>query len=106
MISLPKNLETDIKTYCDANNITDIDKYIIDMITRGHNIEKYGYKPNDSVIEKVVEKIIEVPISVDNTELNQKIKELTDKVKELTEENNIVKDSLKKLNNKKDIYGE
>jgi hypothetical protein len=80
---LPKNIKDDIWNYCRANNITNMDKFIVDMVIQGLNIEKYGTSPiTPQVIEKevikevikevvkevhvpvekIIEKIVEVPI--------------------------------------------
>lgn len=66
---LPKNIKDDIWNYCRANNITNMDKFIVDMVIQGLNIEKYGTSPiTPQVIEKEVikeievEKIVEVPV--------------------------------------------
>ncbi|MFN7656470.1 MAG: hypothetical protein ACK5OW_01645 [bacterium] len=66
---LPKNIKDDIWNYCRANNITNMDKFIVDMVIQGLNIEKYGNSPIvPQVIEKEVikeveiEKIVEVPV--------------------------------------------
>jgi len=66
---LPKNIKDDIWNYCRVNNITNMDKFIVDMVIQGLNIEKYGNSPIvPQVIEKEVikeveiEKIVEVPV--------------------------------------------
>jgi len=66
---LPKNIKDDIWNYCRVNNITNMDKFIADMVIQGLNIEKYGNSPivpqviEKEVIKEVeVEKIVEVPV--------------------------------------------
>ena len=66
---LPKNIKDDIWDYCRINNITNMDKFIVDMVIQGLNIEKYGNSPivpqvvEKEIIKEVeVEKIVEVPV--------------------------------------------
>lgn len=124
---LPKEIEDDINLYCKANNITDIDSYIIRIVKSAQTIEKYGATIETRVkekivevekiieVEKIVERVIEVPVTIVDSELSQKLSEYVVKTEQLQNDlivaNNIV-ESLKrelieeKKRNKKDLYGE
>jgi hypothetical protein len=92
--NLPHNLHVDIKAFCEANNIVDIDAFIIKLLVTGFNIEKYGTKPHVKKTEKAEVKvsIVEEPI-IEEIEVEGEIKE---EVKEIIE---IKKENL-------DLYGE
>lgn len=93
-MELPKDLKDQIWQYCMANDITDINKFIIDLVKSGFTIEKYGYDPNGSKVDtKVVEKEVikevikevvkEVPVEKivkvsDDEEINKLLKEISD----------------------------
>jgi hypothetical protein len=67
-MDIPKNIKDEIIDYCQLNNISYIDDFILKMIKQGLTIEKYGSAPStkekiiEKIIEKEVEKIIEVPV--------------------------------------------
>ena len=44
-MEIPKELEKDIHLFCKANNIKDINKFIIECVRNGFMIEKYGSAP-------------------------------------------------------------
>lgn len=79
-MDIPKNIKDDIWQYCMLNDITDINEFIIKMLTQGFNTQKYGSTPFDfsqkekEIVEKEVivevEKIKEVIVEV------EKIKEV------------------------------
>lgn len=73
-MDLPEELLTDIKSYCVANNITDIDGYIIKISRQGHTMEKFGATP--ILKEKIVEKIVEVPVEKIVDKIIEKIIEI------------------------------
>lgn len=114
-MELPKELKTEIWNYCLANDITNIDEFIIGLTKSGFTIHKYGSVPQLETKEKVVEKIIEVPKEIIVEKIVEKIvtndeglKELNDK---LLEKDNLVIELNKqieklKLNQKRDIYNE
>lgn len=70
----------DIVRFCEANDIVDIDEFVSQCLKSGFFIEKYGmlnddiesegFKPNEVIVEKIVEvpvdriveKIVEVPV--------------------------------------------
>jgi len=66
MINIPKDIELDIKAYCDLNEITNINDFMIKLLKQGYTMEKYGATPQtiEKIVEKekVVEKIIEIPV--------------------------------------------
>lgn len=45
----------EIEAYCKTNNITDIDKFINELIVTGFNIKKYGNAPAIKKTAKTVE---------------------------------------------------
>jgi len=128
-MELPKNLKDEIWEYCRVNNITNIDDFTLKLIKQGFTIEKFGSTPKTNVIEKVVEKIVEVPVEkivekivevpvpmVDSKlsdELTKQIELVTSTKNELTSVLGInekltqeLKEEKEKNKNRKDIYGE
>jgi septal ring factor EnvC (AmiA/AmiB activator) len=65
-MDIPKDIELDIKAYCDLNEITNINDFMTKLLKQGYTMEKYGATPQtiEKIIEteKIVEKIIEVPV--------------------------------------------
>lgn len=113
-MEIPKQLKDDIWDYCRANNITNIDEFIMKLIRQGFTIEKFGATPMVStkpskVIPEVPVKIIE-PISLEVPENIKKHKATVKKVKDKIEAE--VKTINKEIsardqkNNKIDLYGE
>jgi hypothetical protein len=102
-MEIPKELNNEIWEYCRANNITNIDEFILKLIKQGFTSEKFGSTPVTKTIEveKVVEKIIEVPINIVDTEMSEKYKQLTLENETLRKEL-----AIEKQKNKKDLYGE
>ena len=41
-MTLPKRLEEDIRQWCDANGVTDVDAYITECVEKQFNIDRYG----------------------------------------------------------------
>lgn len=128
-MELPKNLKDEIWEYCRVNNITNIDDFTLKLIKQGFTIEKFGSTPKTNVIEKVVEKIVEVPVEkivekivevpipmIDSKlsdELTKQIELLNTTKNELTSALGInekltqeLKEEKEKNKNRKDIYGE
>ncbi len=109
-MEIPKSLKEDVILYCRANNISNIDAFMLKLLKQGFTSEKFGATPITNtvkekivevIVEKVVEKIVEVPINVENGELNEKYIALL-------LENEVLKteiEGLKKIK-KRDIYGE
>lgn len=93
-MDIPKNILKEIQHFCKINEIKDIDKFIIDTLQIGFNVEKYGNAPWTKEIEKIVEKevIKEVPVEKIVEVEKEVIKEIEkkvfitddEKVKELT----------------------
>ena len=44
-MNINKKLKDEIKQFCDLNEIENIDKFILDTLQIGFNIEKYGNAP-------------------------------------------------------------
>lgn len=102
-MEIPKELNNEIWEYCRVNNITNIDEFILNLLKQGFTSEKFGSTPVTKTIEveKIVEKIVEVPINIVDTEMSEKYKQLMF-------ENESLKKELanEKQKNKKDLYGE
>lgn len=115
-MEIPKKIKDEIWEYCRANDIPNIDDFILKMISQGFTVEKYGAAPTakekivEKIVEKEIEKIVEVPvekiiekvvekevyITDDNahSELTNKIIELENK---LEDNKNNVPDEIKKI---------
>jgi hypothetical protein len=61
-MEIPKDLKNEIWDYCRANNITNIDDFTLKCLKQGFSVERYGATPVTKVVEKEVEKIVEVPV--------------------------------------------
>jgi len=81
-----ETLLNEIKLYCKANNIVDVEALVNSMLERGFTIEKYGETPLNNITEK--KKIMVTP---KKNEYNINIVE--EKVESV-------------INNKNDFYGE
>ena len=59
-----KELNDEIWNYCRANNITNIDEFMLKCLKQGFTAEKFGATPTikEKIVEKEVEKIVEVPV--------------------------------------------
>lgn len=107
---IPKQLNDEIWEYCRVNNITSVDDFILKCVKQGFTVEKYGAAP--SAPEKIIEKIIEVPVEkIIEKEVfitnDEEVKTLTQKINQITEELNQTKLALEEEKKKKrDIYGE
>jgi hypothetical protein len=60
MLNIKKQLYDDIKLYCEANSIVDIELFCNQILETGFNIEKYGTTP---AFIKNVEKKVDQPVS-------------------------------------------
>lgn len=122
-MKIPTKLQDEIWDYCRANKITNIDDFTVKLIKQGFTVEKFGATPN--VIEKIVEKIVEIEKIVEVEKIIEVIKpmnlELPTNIKEHIESLEEARDKYKALSekqakemsvkdqkntNKKDIYGE
>lgn len=109
-MEIPKKINDEIWDYCRANQISNIDEFMLKLLKQGFSTEKYGATPMKNTViekivevpvEKIVEKVIEVPINVTDEALNKKYNALL-------QEHELVKaelEDLKKIK-KRDIYGE
>ena len=75
-MEVSKEINDEIWNYCRANNITNIDEFMVKCLKQGFTAEKYGATPSvkekivekivekevEKVVEKIVEKIVEVPV--------------------------------------------
>jgi Inner membrane complex protein len=121
-MDIPKELRNDIYMYCNTNKITDYDAFILKCIKQGFTVEKYGSAPAfkekivekivEVPVEKIVEKIVEVPAALD-TDMSEKYKQYLDELTKFREEsltllnaNETLKAQLAEMKKKKDIYGE
>lgn len=114
-MEIPKELKNEIFDYCRLNDITNIDNFMLKLMKQGFTIEKFGSTPVTKIEEKIIEKIVEVPIEkivylTDNSEisnLTEKINILENNLTEEINKNNQLSDKIKSLEqNKKNIYGE
>jgi hypothetical protein len=128
-MELPKDLTDDIKLYCEANKITDLDEFIIGLVKQGLTVVKYGATPitREKVVEKFVDKIVEVPVDrivekivevqipMIDTDMSKDLQKYIDIVNKSniellksTDENKKLKKELEteKQKTKRDIYGE
>lgn len=108
-MEISKELKAEIWDYCRLNDITNINEFMVKLLKQGFTVEKFGATPQtvekvvekivevpvEKIVEKVVENIVEVPVEkeVYLTD-DSKLKEMADKIKELeTERNKYKKDS-------------
>lgn len=132
-MKIPYELEQDILQYCKANDITDIDKYLIRIIKTAQTIEKFGATPTikEKIVEKIVEvtvdkiveveKIVELPVEknvyiTDDSQISLLTDEINTlkverdeykkKLDDLSKELELSQENLKIEKNRKDIYGE
>lgn len=115
-MELPKILKDEIWNYCRVNNISNIDDFTIKLIQQGFTIEKYGATPESRVVEKIVEKIVEVPVEkviekiITNDEESKKLATENERLNQdkinLNKEIEHLNIKIKKLESKRDIYGE
>ena len=137
-MEIPKKFKDEIWEYCRLNDIPNIDEFILKMITQGFTVERYGAAPTarERIVEKVVEKIVEVPVDKIVEKIvevpvekevyitdNSEIKNLAEQINKLETDRNFYKkemeqfklelnNTLQKLeieqskNKKRDIYGE
>ena len=106
MMKIPKKILEEIEGFCNLNEITDQDEFILSILKTGFNVEKYGNAPWRQEVEKIVEvekevikeipveKIVEVEKEVIK-EIEKKIFVTDDeKVKELMEELDHLRDRI------------
>lgn len=102
-MEISKELKAEIWDYCRLNDITNINEFMVKLLKQGFTVEKFGATPQtvekvvekivevpvEKIVEKVVEKIVEVPVEkeVYLTD-DSKLKEMADKIKELESERN------------------
>ena len=124
-MEISKELNTEIWDYCRINNITNIDEFINKLVKQGFTIEKFGATPTvkekivekiiEVPVEKIVERIIEVPVTMVDSEMSEALKLKISEVESLRQQifNELnasaqLRDEFNeyKKRNKKDIYGE
>lgn len=93
-IEIAKNLEKEINDYCKINKIDNVNDFINKIIKSGFTIEKFGNHPPEEIINK---KRKSKPIEVESEE---PVKET--KIKQKLQ----VIEKTKKIESKRDIYGE
>ncbi len=101
-MEIPKELNNEIWEYCRSNNITNIDEFMLKLLKQGFTAEKFGATPTT----KTIEKIVEVPVNVVDSEMTEKYTSLLKQFEELKQENKALEEALQKEKNKKDLYGE
>ena len=104
-MEIPKELLEDIKQYCKANNIVDVDKYIVKIIRQGHLIEKFGSTPFNKEPEVIIKEVIVEKTKKQPTKTK---KEVTKKKVVTPKEKSVKIDKNVKIDNKDktDLYGE
>ena len=134
-MEIPKDLKNDIWEFCKANDITNIDEFIIKILKQGFTAEKFGSTPVPTIREKIVEVIKEVEVEkivevIKEVQVEKEVyitddsqsKKLSEKITKLEDEVSLSKknaettkkeltDALSKLEieknkNKRDFYGE
>lgn len=114
-MDIPKKLKDEIWDYCRVNSISNIDEFTLKLLTQGFTVEKFGATPQTK--EKIVEKIVEVPIQMIDTELSENLKKYMAlyeqgkiDLRKAIDEMMLTKEQLgiekEKNKNKKDLYGE
>ncbi len=76
-MKIEKKLKDEIKQFCVLNEIEDIDKFILDTLQIGFNVEKYGNAPWQQEVEKIVEKEVIKEVPVEKIVEKEVIKEVT-----------------------------
>jgi|TARA_R110000803_G_scaffold124028_4_gene191838 hypothetical protein len=114
MFNLPKDIETEIKMFCELNQIEDVEGLILNCIKGGFSIEKFGRTPVKAgieIIEKekevikevekevILEVIKEVPVEVQVEKIVEKIITKTEYITDDTEVKNLLGE-IEELKNK------
>tara|TARA_S200002703_G_scaffold1341_5_gene2383 strand:- start:300 stop:839 length:540 start_codon:yes stop_codon:yes gene_type:complete len=120
-MEIPKKLKNEIWEYCRMNDISNIDEFIIKMVRQGYTVEKFGATPvgagEITEVEKIVEKIIEVPVEkiVEKTievpvekivekEVyitdDEQVNELSKKIQKVEKENKVLREKVSELETK------
>lgn len=114
-IDIPKKLSDEIQLFCKSNNIENVDEFVVKLLKKGFDIEKWGdiniyTPPIDEVIPSVIEekpkKTIHIPsikIVKDEKPVNQPIKPKTTKTEVVIKEDGKKTDKTEKS---EDIYDE
>lgn len=71
-------LDKEFIQFCELNKITDINKKATETFNRGFSLLKYGETPNGAtnIKERIVEKIIEIPVEIIKEKIVEKIVEV------------------------------
>lgn len=113
-MNIPKELSDDIWEFCRLNDITNIDEFKLKLLKQGYTMEKYGATPQTIEkiveVEKIIEKIIEVPIEkvveVQVEKIVEKNVYISDdtKITELTSKLTSIEDDKRNLESQIDGY--
>lgn len=117
MMKIPKELNDEIWEYCRVNAITNIDDFTIGVLKKGFTTEKFGSTPMvqkvvekiiEVPVEKIIEKVIEVPINIIDKDLEERYNKIVLENSEQKNRISILEQELLEEKNKKrkDIYGE
>ena len=84
-MEIPSKIQDEIKLYCEANNITDINNFILKILRTGFNIEKYGIQPTrkESDLKYVP---LQKPAPIGNPEKKIKEEPIEEKNKDIYDE--------------------
>ena len=75
-MDIPQKILDEIWEYCRLNKITDVDGFILKMLKQGFTVEKFGATPTERIVEKEVEKIVEVIKEIEVEKIVEVIKEI------------------------------
>lgn len=86
-MEIPKNLQEEIQYYCKINNIEDVNKFLVKILTNGFNIAKYGNNPIKILVrpEPEIKEVKIEPISLETSDeikniINQDLNEIHEKM--------------------------
>jgi hypothetical protein len=96
---IPKKIKREIEEFCIINDIDNVDKFILESINKGFNIEKYGNAP--FIQEVIVEK--EVPVEIIKEIIVEK-EVPVEVIKVVTKEIPVEKEVIKEVLVEKEVY--
>lgn len=120
-MQVPDKLKNEIWDYCRANDITDVEGFMVRLLERGFSVEKYGEAPGEENKEETEMAEDKTPKqegtknedSNENEELKQqliesqnRVAQLEQKLLELTDKLDKGNEDKKEEENKRDIYGD
>jgi hypothetical protein len=105
-MEIPTKLKKEIDEFCKANSIEDIDQFIIKVLRRGFSIEKFGISPVlDQLAENLGENIDSLKVQIIPKVAVQRI-DVDFEIRPTDPATERIKDLVKRVEDKKDLYGE